>query len=264
MSVDLAGLLEDLRAETTTLDTLLDLLDASEWDRPTPAAGWSVRDQVGHLAYFDEAMVTAVRAPARFRAEADALVAHGADHVAHATEGYVGLAPSQVHEWFREARADLLEAFTGVGGERRIPWYGPPMSAATALTARLMETWAHGHDVAAATGQVPVPTDRLRHVAHLGVATFGFSFAVHGLAVPDRRPRVELTAPSGGPWVWESPGSEELIRGTAEAFCLVVTQRRHVAETDLFVVGPVASRWLEIAQAFAGPPTTRRSAAGRP
>ena len=32
------------------------------------------------------------------------------------------------------------------------PWYGPSMSARSFVTARLMETWAHGMDVADALG----------------------------------------------------------------------------------------------------------------
>ncbi|MGH2755904.1 MAG: maleylpyruvate isomerase N-terminal domain-containing protein, partial [Actinomycetota bacterium] len=51
---DLASLREDLRAEHDELDRSLASLTDREWDEPTPAPGWSVRDQISHLAFFDE------------------------------------------------------------------------------------------------------------------------------------------------------------------------------------------------------------------
>jgi hypothetical protein len=41
-------------------------------------------------------------------------------------------------------------------------------------------------------------------------------------------------------------------------FCLLVTQRRHRDDPDLVATGPDADRWLDIAQAFAGPPGNGR------
>ena len=62
-------------------------------------------------------------------------------------------------------------------------------------TARFMETWAHALDVADALGVEPEPTDRIRHVAHLGVRTRDFAFCVHGLEPPAEEFRVELRRP---------------------------------------------------------------------
>jgi uncharacterized protein (TIGR03084 family) len=135
----------------------------------------------------------------------------------------------------------------------RIPWYGPPMSAASFATARLMETWAHGQDVADALGVERAPTDRLRHVAFLGVRALPNSYRVRDLTVPDAPVRVELVAPSGGMWVWGDEGAADVVLGPALDFCLVVTQRRHVDDTALVASGPVATEWLRLAQAFAGP-----------
>ena len=44
-----------------------------------------------------------------------------------------------------------------------------PMSLMSFGTARLMETWAHGQDIADALGVRRTPTDRLRHIAYIGV-----------------------------------------------------------------------------------------------
>jgi uncharacterized protein (TIGR03084 family) len=159
--------------------------------------------------------------------------------------------------WFRYTRGELILAFGPLDPARRIPWYGPDMSVASAVTARLMETWAHGQDVADALGVVREPTGRLRHVAHLGVQARAFSFEVHGLPVPAAGVRVELEPPGGGqPWTWGSAEAENTVVGTALDFCLVVTQRKHMSRTGIKTTGPVATAWMECAQAFAGPPTT--------
>jgi uncharacterized protein (TIGR03084 family) len=128
------------------------------------------------------------------------------------------------------------------------------MSLTSFATARLMETWAHGQDVADALGLEHPPTGRLRHVAHLGVATRGFSFANRGLPVPPE-PRVVLVGPAGETWSWGPDDAPERVSGPAHDFCLVVTQRRHPSDTALVAEGEGARRWLTIAQAFAGPPT---------
>ena len=128
------------------------------------------------------------------------------------------------------------------------------MSVASSVTARLMETWAHGQDIADALGTSHQPTMRLHHIAHLGVRTFGFAFEVHGLEVPTTPVRVELVAPDGSIWTWGDPGAIDLVSGPALEFCLVVTQRRRFTDTQLTLRGPVAAQWLSVAQAFAGPP----------
>ena len=140
------------------------------------------------------------------------------------------------------------------GRAQKMPWFGPPMSATSMATARFMETWAHSLDVAEALGIEPEPTDRIRHVAHLGVRTRNFAYSVHQEEPPAEEFRVELTAPSGEVWVWGPEDAAQSVRGSAYDFCLLVTQRLHRDDLDLVAVGPDADRWLDIAQAFAGPP----------
>jgi uncharacterized protein (TIGR03084 family) len=157
--------------------------------------------------------------------------------------------------WWRRERTKMLEAYAAVGRKERLPWYGPPMSALSHATARLMETWVHGQDILDALRIRRINTDRLRHVAHLGVTTFGWSYTNRGLEVPQTQIRVELTAPSGDIWAWGPESGSEKISGPAEDFCLVVAQRRHVDDTHLEVVGEAAHDWMLKAQCFAGPPT---------
>jgi|GEM_PF-6786839 len=72
---------------------------------------------------------------------------------------------------------------------------------------------------------------------------------------PEGEIRVHLDAPSGDEWTWGPQDAASSVHGGAEDFCLVVTQRRHLDDTDLTVEGEVARDWLERAQAFAGPAT---------
>jgi uncharacterized protein (TIGR03084 family) len=135
-----------------------------------------------------------------------------------------------------------------------MPWFGPPMSATSMSTARFMETWAHSLDVHQALGAEPEITDRIRHVAHLGVRTRNFAYSVHGLEAPAEEFRVSLTAPSGDLWVFGPEDASQTVTGAAYDFCLLVTQRVNRADTSLVGVGRDANTWLGIAQCFAGPP----------
>jgi len=121
-------------------------------------------------------------------------------------------------------------------------------------TARLMETWAHGLDVADALGVRQPATARLQSIAHIGVRTRDFAFAINGLAPPADPFRVELAAPDGSAWTWGPEDASQRVTGSAEDFCLLVTQRRPPAALDVSAEGDDAARWLTIAQAFAGPP----------
>ena len=96
-------------------------------------------------------------------------------------------------------------------------------------------------------------TARLRSIAHIGVRTRDFAFAIHGLAAPADPFRVELRAPDGSAWAW---GPEDAAGGSGVGGGLLtlVTQRRPRAALDVTAEGDDAARWLTIAQAFAGPP----------
>jgi uncharacterized protein (TIGR03084 family) len=117
-----------------------------------------------------------------------------------------------------------------------------------------METWAHGQDVADALGVAHPDGPALAHVAHIGVRTRDFAFVVRGRTPPVEPFRVELVAPDGGVWSWGPEQAAQRVSGSARHFCLLVTQRRHRADLDVRAEGADADAWLDIAQAFAGPP----------
>ena len=248
-----AELCADAWAEYEDVAALVVDLDPAGWDTPTPAAGWTVRDQLTHLAYFDGATVTAVTDPAAFavlRAAAEEDVDGFVERVRREQAGRPG---PEVGPWWREERRRLIAAVEELPPETRVPWFGPDMSLASKITARIMETWAHGQDVADALGRDRPATDRLRHVAHIGVRARPYAYVVRGLEPPAGEVRVELRAPTGGTWEWGPADAADRVSGDALDFCLVVTQRRHVDDTDLVATPGPARRWMEIAQAFAGP-----------
>jgi len=250
----------DLAAETDSLVTILAELGKAAWDAPTPAEGWTIRDQVTHLAFFDDATLLAVKDAAAFVEQRAELLALGDGFPDVVAERYRRLSGEQCLAWFSRSRTALLAAYRDTEPRARLPWYGPDMGPASSATGRLMETWAHGQDVADTTGQIREPSRRLRHVADLGVRTFAFCFRLRGQPVPAAPVRVELDAPDDEHWTWGPAAAEDRITGTALEFCLVVTQRRNVADTRLCVTGPAATEWSTIAQAFAGAPTDGRPA----
>lgn len=256
----LDGVLADLAAEGAELDALVATLPPADWARSTPADGWTVAHQVGHLAWTDEVAHLAATDPERFVAlvhEAAGGLGGYVDRVA--TERAAAPASELLGAW-RVGRQRLADALVAVPTGRKLPWFGPPMSAASMGTARLMETWAHGQDVADALGVTRQPTSRLRHVAHLGVRTRDFAYLVRDRTPPTEPFRVELAAPSGELWTWGPDDATQLVAGPALDFCLLVTRRRHRDDLDVVAVGADADEWLGIAQAFAGPPGTGRRA----
>ena len=256
MPADMGALADDLAAET---EVLLSLLDGADWTLPTPAPGWTIADQVTHLAYFDDTAITSATTPEVFRADLVRINGSGGIDPDAIAASYRHLPAPAVADWLAGSRSRLIEVFRSLDPALRVPWFGPAMSAASALTARLMETWAHGQDIADTLGVTRVATDRLRHVAHIGVGARAFSYDAHGLPPATVPVRVELTGPGGDIWAWGPPDATDRVTGPARDFCLVVTRRRHRDDTAIRTSGPAADEWMSIAQAFAGAPGAGRT-----
>ncbi|WP_104089710.1 TIGR03084 family metal-binding protein [Arthrobacter sp. GMC3] len=255
--VELADVLADYEAESAVLDGILAALPAEDWSRPTPAPGWNIGHQLGHLAWTDEvasdAATAAIGDPAAFATWTRALQT-GSVSIDSAAAELAALPPQELLERWREGRRRLAASLVAVAPGGKLPWFGPPMSATSMATARIMETWAHGQDIVDALGTSREPTDRLRHIAHLAVRTRDFSFKLNKLTPPEAEFRVELEGPSGVLWTWGPTDAVERVSGPAEDFCLLATRRRHRDELAVTAQGPNAETWLDIVQAFAGPP----------
>jgi len=249
----LDGVLNDLAQEGDRLEALLAPLADAEWRTPTPAPGWDIATTIGHLAWTDETAVKAATDKVAWDAVVEQAMADPFGFVdVMALEVGSAAAPELLRHW-QSARPSLAKVLREVPKGEKLPWFGPPMSPTSMATARFMETWAHGLDVADALGLELEPTDRVRHVCHLGVRTRNYSFVSKELEVPGEEFRVVLAAPSGESWEWGPVDAVQSVTGSAQDFAMLVTQRVHRADTDLVATGSDAVKWLEIAQAFAGP-----------
>ena len=266
MSDLVRSLIADIDAESDQLRHAVEGLGEDGWTRSTPAEGWTVATQVAHLLWTDEVAVLAAhsrRSDADKLAWDDVVLEAMADPSGFVDAGALALAKLprvDVLERWAVARRALREALLSYPDGEKMPWFGPPMSPASMATARFMETWAHSLDVYDAAGHRPRPSDRIRHVAHLGVRTRGFAYSVHAEEPPTDEFLVQLTAPSGQTWTWGPTDAAQTVTGSAYDFCLLVTQRVHRDNTDLVATGADAGHWLTIAQAFAGPPGGGRPA----
>ena len=245
----------DLEAQYNEFDDLVAPLETDAWRTETPFFQWTIFDQVAHIAFFDHEALLAIEDEDGFRERAKGIIdfVDGNGHWPDYINPLLGPEePEKLMLLWREVRERLLRRLASMAPKDRLSWYGPKMSARSFATGRLMETWAHAQDVFDTLKIKRVNGNRLRHIAHLGVTTFEWSFKARGMDIPPSSPQVILTNPSGDIWEWGEAEDPERVWGSAEDFCLVVTQRRNVADTELKWQGDHAGKWLTIAQAFAG------------
>lgn len=245
----------DLEAQYLELDDLVSGLSLLKWFIETPFYQWKIFDEVAHIAFFDREALLALEDEKRFKKNAEKImkIVLGNSSWPSLINPLLGIErPDELLTNWRKTRADLLKALSRKDPQERIPWYGPDMSARSFASARLMETWAHSQDIFDTLGIKRKNRPGIKHIAHIGIKTFKWSFIIRGLERPDFTPRAELIGPDGHIWEWGDTGAPERICGMAEEFCLVVTQRRNVKDTGLQCHGKTVEKWLCIAQAFAG------------
>lgn len=251
------ALCQDLGAEAEALEHFVAELSPQQWSLTTAFCKWTIYDQIAHIAFIDsQALMAATDKGALMVGikEISKVLAKGGS-MPRAVDKLMGgpMAPQELIDFWRKTREMLLATFETMNPKERLPWYGPEMSARSFISARLMETWAHGQDIYDTLRVQRVNTDRLHHIAHMGVGTFAWSFINRGLTAPDVPVRVELTSPSGQLWDWGPVDADNKVISSAEEFCLVVTKRRNYLDTWLICEGEVALEWIKIAQCFAGP-----------
>ena len=235
-------------------------MNDNSWQTQTPFFKWSIKDEISHIAYFDRAAYYSATDSKAFQKDMEQMLEGFVDYTQmHKKVNSVGgnMSSKELLVWWRINRKLLIDAYSALSPKDRLPWYGPTMSARSSATARLMETWAHGQDIVDALKKERKATKRLRHIAHIGVTTFQWSFNNRKMPVPENPVYVALNSPSGEIWEWGPDDAKESVVGDAEDFCLVVTQRRNIADVkSLRIKGENANQWMTIAQAFAGPPET--------
>ncbi len=248
----------DYQTEADALAALLAPLGDDAFNTPTLFKGWTISDVIGHLYMFDVGALISLQTPdevADFFAPLKSALSGEQTFVQVQNQWLDGLTGRALFDtWYAHA-ATLADTFAGADPKQRVKWAGPDMSARSSITARQMETWAHGQEVFDALGQTRIESDRIHNICHMGAATFGWSYLNRGLPVPPTPPALHLTAPSGTVWHWNEETETDRITGTAVDFARVVTQVRNIADTALDVQGDTATEWMQIAQCYAGNPT---------
>lgn len=254
---------QDFLDESEALYAVIADLDEAAFETATQFKGWTLNDVLVHLHFWNGAADLSSTDEPAFMALLQrlmgALQAGGLRGVEDAEIAPRGTALREA--WIARAR-EMGRRWAQMDPKTRLPWAGPSMSARSSITARQMETWAHGFEIFDLLGLEREESDRIQNIVVLGVNTFGWSHKVQGLPVPDQMPLVELTAPSGAVWSFGEEGAGK-ITGPAVDFAAVVTQTRALADTALILEGEVAQTWMQNAQCFAGPPETPPSAGTR-
>lgn len=249
----------DYLAEANSLLLLLQNQPSSVFGIKTQFKSWTISDVIGHLHVFDIAALKTLKGAEYFE-EFFAPIRYDLSRGISILEiqyKFLGdLSGRALLEEWRIISKSLGEAYKIADPKQRVRWAGPEMSALSCITARQMETWAHGQEVFDVLGVSRPAADRIRNICHLGVSTFSWTFINRELPVPEQLPFIRLTSPSGEFWEWNDTNPNNCVIGDAIDFAQVVTQVRNIADTKLVVTGDGASKWMALAQCFAGPPRT--------
>ena len=248
----------DFKEESDALYGLLSTLEDADFAQPTQFKGWTLNDVLEHLHMWNWAANESHADEANFVAFLQDVMGSAADGgmKAYERKWINGLSGRALLEAWHTFYTDMSARFTQIDPKKRLKWAGPDMSARSSISARLMETWAHGQEVFDHLGVVRQDADRIRSIAVLGTNTFGWTYATRKQTPPGPMPYVRLTAPSGDIWEFGTPSEAERVDGNASEFCQVVTQVRNIADTQLQVTGEGAQDWMSKAQCFAGGPET--------
>ena len=247
---------EDFRAESEALFGLLDGADTTRFDEPTLFKDWTINAVLQHLHFWNQMAGLQLTDEAELSRRLGEVMRHEGGMRGFERAHFNEMGGRDLLESWHEDVAHTADLFADADPKARLKWAGPDMSARSSITARLMETWAHGQEVYDHLGVERENADRIQNIVVLGVNTFGWTYMTRKEDPPGPMPYLELTAPSGAVWTYGDESETERGAGLAEEFCQVVTQTRNVADTDLIVTGATARDWMSKAQCFAGAPET--------
>lgn len=247
----------DFRDESEALYSLIEPLGDADYDRVTLFRDWTVNDVMQHLHFFNYVADLTLTDEDEFKRVYGALkvIQEKTGSLVAATDEMLnGLKGIALRDAWRKYYLEMSDRFYAADPKQRLLWVGPSMSARSSISARLMETWSHAQEIYDLLGVERENRDLIKSIAVMGMNTFGWTFINRKEEVPKPVPHVRLTAPSGEIWEWNPETDTDLVEGNAAEFCQVVTQTRNIVDTDIQVSGDVATRWMSIAQCFAGPP----------
>ena len=243
----------ELAAQDEELDRLVAGLDADGWATPTPAEGWTVKDQIAHLTFVSRLAGLSAGDPETFQRIADGARTGFQAAVESALAEYAAVPTEKLLELWRTERVGAVRALAAVPAGATVPWLVNPLPPSVLASAGMMESFAHGLDVADALGVRREYTDRVAYLVAFGVHTRDFGYQAHGLPAPEEPFRFELTLPSGRVLEFGPDDAAQRVTGPAVDFCLLVSRRRHADDLLLTAEGEHARQWLGIAQAYRGP-----------
>jgi len=249
----------DFKNECDSIAAILDGKTEAELQTSTLFKGWTIHDIIGHLHLWNIAANQTLSDPEEFQIFIKEAMGHlisGKTHPEVQAEIFKGKSATDIYAEWKDYYPKTADNYAKAVAEQRVKWAGPDMSARSSIIARQMEHWAHAQAIFDVLGLTRQNEDRLKNVAHIGVTTYSWSFKVKGLEPIKPKPYVRLTAPSGAIWEWNDPQEDNRVEGSAEEFSQVVTQCRNIGDTSLKTVGEAATKWMNIAQCFAGGPET--------
>lgn len=215
----------DLAAEHQDLAALLGSLRLTDWDRASAAAGWTVRDQVAHLADTEEVAADTLTGGPREFARAVSGYRTAEEFTAAGCRRGDSRSVAELADWWVGASARTRELLARRDPAERVAWgFGLPVR--TFAAARLMEHWAHGLDIRDALGLPAPETPRLRHVAALGLGTLRYALARARVRWPAGRTlRLDLAGADGTRYAIGPPDATDVLRGPLIAWCRTAVQR---------------------------------------
>lgn len=246
---------QDFLDESEAIHTLVKDLSDEQMEQETGFKGWTINAILRHLHIWNMAAYWSLTEPEKFHAFFKEAMAgmKGKTSMRFFESDYLdGQSGSALIATWRDFYQKMAPEFGAADPAMRVEWAGPSMSVRSSITARLMENWSHAQAIYDVLGIKRKNADRIRNIVMIGLNTYGWTFKVNGEEAPQPVPFLKLTAPSGTVWDYGDASDEERIEGLAEEFCQVVTQTRNIADTDLKVTGLNATRWMSIAQCFAG------------
>ena len=242
-----ARTIEDLRA-------LLTSLTPEEWDAPAHEEHGRVRDLTAHLTGVERLNLRWL--------DPDDDVPPLPDHVASTRDVVVALAeesPGEVLRQWHESALALLAAAQVAPGDRAIPFHDLELSVDGLLTTRTFELWAHGMDIALATGRpMPMLDDaRMQLMSSRLMAALPMALAYRGVPPLTQTARFVLTGPAGGcydvlldpaavPGESAAPADTTIVTDVVD-LCRVAAARLSAAELTRDVSGDVELAELVLA-----------------
>ncbi len=247
----------DFYDESEALHHLLNPISEEDYEQRTQFKDWTINEVLGHLHIGNWAANLTLKNSTAFEKFAESMMEEftkGATLREFEGKWLKSLKGKNLLNEWHQFYYEMSERFKTADPKKRLKWFGPDMSVRSKITARLMETWAHGQEVYDLLGVLREDKDRIRNIAQLGVNTFGWTFMNRSMDVPKNKPYVKLTAPSGEIWEWNDISEKNRVEGKAIDFCQVVTQVRNIEDTSIKTVGETAMKWMSLAQCFAGSP----------